>query len=48
MGGQDAKRLQFPYQVLTHGMYLDVKRYIGTGALIHPEWVLTTAESVAE
>lgn len=32
---------------MTHGFHPDLLRNFGTGALIHPEWVLTTAESVA-
>lgn len=48
IGGNDASPGQFPYQVLTRGLDKDPLRNFGTGALIHPEWVLTNAESVAE
>lgn len=48
IGGRDAVPGQFPYQVLTRGIDEDPTRNFGTGALIHPEWVLTNAESVAD
>lgn len=51
IGGEDAFPRQFPFQVLTTGYRQggpDPTRSFGTGVLIHPEWVLTTAESVAD
>ncbi|XP_034253038.1 chymotrypsin-like elastase family member 2A [Thrips palmi] len=48
IGGHDAAPGQFPYQVLTRGLDEDPLRNFGTGVLIHPEWVLTNADSVAD
>ncbi|KAK3918190.1 Collagenase [Frankliniella fusca] len=48
VGGEDARPQQFPFQVLTRGYPQDLTRSFGSGVLIHPEWVLTSAESVAD